>query len=144
MSQVFTNHNNVSDFIPAGDVVVTTGNTIDQDADHSGDVAEYTVIARTATGTLKNMEASDGSEFPVALLKGTIPEADIQGGDVTNVRLYTKGGEFDLDSLVLENSLTSATVIAFMGTAKITIKEALQIVGITFKDADTVAGYENS
>lgn len=144
MSQTRTNLNNFSDFAGAGGVVISEGNTILQDADHTGDVLEYTVIARTAAGALKNMEASDGSEYPVALLRGVIPNADITAGNVSNVQLYTAGKYFKEASIVLENSLTLDTAVVWHGTAATTIREALQDQGIFIRPVDAATGYENS
>lgn len=146
MSQTRTNLNNVSGVKGPGDVRTRVGVTIAQYTDFNKDVAEFTVIAKTATGTYKIMTANDGTEWPIGLLRGTIPEADIEGGNVTNQILYVFGKDFDEGKIVLENSLTLNTAIPFFAATgpDLTIREALQMNGILTRTVDAIAGYENS
>jgi hypothetical protein len=110
MVQVRTNHNNISQFAPAADVIVRTGVTVARDAARgTADMADLTVMAVDSTGDLiplTDKTAVDGTQIPIGLLKGTIDAADIVAGDVTGQRLYKSGKFFVESQVVLENSLT--------------------------------------
>lgn len=146
MSQTRTDHNNLSSVMGPSDVRTEVGITIDQSAAFGKDVAELTVIAKSATGTYVIMTANDGTQQPIGLLRGTIPQADIEAGNVADQILYKSGKDFKEADIVLENSLTLDTAIPFHGAtnADLTIREMLQANGIFTRKADTVTGYENS
>ena len=91
--------------------------TIIQIGAHSCDLVQFTLMAQIAASEKwipwTTVTAVDGTAYPTGIYTGDdIPEATIQAGDVTDRMILVFDMEFDEGMLVIENSLTLATVIA--------------------------------
>lgn len=106
--------------------------------------AARTVLAQvTASGKLvpfTDEAAADGSKYPKYVLKD---EHDATGGDVANVEVYEQGEFLDRD-VVIRNSKTFDTFITLGTNYSVTVRQALQQMGITFREDIDLDGYENS
>jgi hypothetical protein len=106
--------------------------------------AARTVLAQvTASGKLvpfTDEAAVDGSKYPKFILKD---EHDATGGDVTNVEVYEMGEFLDRD-IVIRASKTLATFITLGTNYAVTVRQALQQMGIYFREDIDLDGYENA
>lgn len=123
-------------FILGGSGNFKDDQTIQQDAGRgSADMLQNTVMVIDAADLkLKPMTVLTdvtSESNPVGLLMATIDAADIVAGDVTNQKLLVGGNiQVDEDKIVLENSLTLASLITVPTGAQKTIRQALQDLGI--------------
>jgi hypothetical protein len=90
--------------------------TIKQDAQRATPLAPFTVLAKiAATGLyvpLTSVTATDGSAIPAGIYIGpAITAAALVAGNVTDCPILKSGARVDSGQLVLENSLTLATVV---------------------------------
>lgn len=93
---------------------------IAQDAARATPLAQYTLMARiAATGKyvpLTSLTATDGSAIPAGIYLGdAITAARLVAGDITDCQIVVGFSELDETMLVIENSLTLASV--FSGNA---------------------------
>lgn len=110
--------------------------TIEQDAGRgAADMVIYTVMVKDATtAKLKPMTSLTdvtSESSPVGLLWQTVDAAGIVAGDVTNQKLLVGGNiQVDEDKIIIENSLTLASLITVPAGNQRTIRQALQDLGI--------------
>lgn len=134
-------------FIRNGTALVKYG-TIVQDAGRSGDLVANTVLsydpATAKWHPFTDETATDGTQFPKGINVHTITEAAIAAGDVADVAIWVKGEIVDSGQLVIENSLTLATVINAPAGINITVEECLRYTNIYVEDTVDVDGYENT
>lgn len=127
-------------FIRHGSATYREDQTVLQDAGRLTDMALYTLMSQDPTTEkwvpMTNIAAVDGTEKPTGILLQTLATADIVAGDVTEVNILTAGHILDREQLVLENSLTLASVIASLN---MTIERWLQTVGFQFADTDPIS-----
>jgi hypothetical protein len=137
--ETVTNHVNRSNFVPAADLISRTGFTAAQNESRSGDIVNLTVMAKDSDGNLiplTDNTAVDGTQIPVGILRGTIPEADLKADDVSNVEMYIAGKYFNEDDITLENSLTLESEITVdTYTANVATADAVEIATLAQDDA---------
>jgi hypothetical protein len=121
--------------------------TVAQDAGRSGDMVAKTVMAYNPT--TKKWEpwtdetASDGTQFPRAILLDTLAEADIQAGDIVGVPLLVGGVITDVDQLVFENSLALDTVINSPAGINTSAEDKLRECGLAVEYTINIDEFEN-
>lgn len=135
--------NDNTGFILGGQGQFKDDQTIQQDAARgTADMELYTVmVIDAADSKLKPMtvlnDATSESK-PVGLLFQTVAAADIVAGDVDDQKLLVGGNiRVDEDKIVLENSLTLASLITVPAGGQKTIRQALQDIGIFPTKAET-------
>jgi len=124
-------------FIAPGSGVRSTITVLGAVSGGSGTDISGASFLNGAAGTATQGTGADGSNLPAGIIRTSITAAALVAGDVTGIRVTVGGKDgvaVDRDQIVLENSLTLATVIP--STQK-TIEMALRDLGIFM--ADTVA-----
>ena len=122
-----------------------------QDGGRATDLLSRTLMAKiAATGKwvpYTDIAATNGAGIPAGIYDpegelGDIPSADIVAGDVVDVPILIFGARFDENQLVIENSLTLATVIAD-GIQTITVRDALLEKSLIANDSISASSFEN-
>ena len=141
-----TNYN----IILSGETLVKDNETLLQDAGRTTALARGTVMARiAATGKwvpLTNVALLTGEGVARGIYMGEeVTAAALVAGDVTG-RLILVGGAATLssDEVILENSLTAATVVAGGTLAARTIADDLAAVGLFLEDVIDIDEFENA
>jgi hypothetical protein len=120
-------------FIIGGPGVSKLG-TFVQDADRSGDIEIYTVVAYNPTSglwePLTDVTATDGTQFPRGIIMQTITEAEIKAGNVANVPILKGNAIVDSEQLVLENSYVLSDIINVPTNYNTCIEDELKHIGI--------------
>jgi len=138
-----TNHPYIVDGVPFVKRV-----TIKQDAGRSGAMVKGTIMAYDTTNKkyvpLTDVAATDGTQFPKAILLEDQTEAAIKAGDITNVPMIVggRGLVMNEDLLTWENSLTKDSIITVPTNLKIAAWEWLLQIGIVFVDTQEGTSYE--
>lgn len=112
--------------LPESSITVLTAGTAGTDISGAGFLAGTAGAVTAATG-------EPSSAIPAGILgSNDIAEADIQAGDVDDVKVFTSGEPkyFNEDKIVLENSLTPDTVIPATGK---TIRYTLYELGLVIQ-----------
>jgi hypothetical protein len=124
--------------------------TVTQIAARSGDIAQYTVMAKYTTGAnagewapYDDVTDTDGRAYPAGILLTTITEAAIKAADVA-APILVGGAIYDTSQLVLENSYTLDTVIATGTVYSTTIDRELRKLGLYAESTIDIQGYENT
>lgn len=125
--------------------------TVAQDGSRSGDLVIFTVMVRNPSNgeklePMSVLNSAAGLSEPAGLLGVTITEAEMIDGDVDSAPLVFQADEVNEDLIVLEGGLSLDDVIVG-GTnysPNITIRHALQKMGIYMSKTLDVTDYENS
>lgn len=139
---------NTESFIKKGNARIKYG-TFKQNAQRSGDVEAYTLLAFDSANllwtTFTDETATDGTQIPMGISYREITEAQVQAGNVGDYPVYYAGtATFDEDQLTIENSKTMDTVITVPTNQKLTVRQQLErigLIGVTVTDIDA---YENA
>lgn len=109
-----------------------------QDAGRTTPLAPYTLMAQIAASgkwvPWTSATATNGAAIPAGIflpsdIQGEITAAQLVAGDVKDVSILTFGAQFDKAKLVIENSLTLATVVnPSDATNKYMVKTCQQIL----------------
>ena len=151
VSQVRLNIDNTPFFLN-GQVYTAANAAVLQIGARSGDIEQYTVMAKYTAGAnvgkwapYDDVTDTDGRACPAGILLTAITEAAIQAADV-NAPIAVGGDAvaFDTNKLVIENSYTLATEIATGTIAATTIRRKLRELGLFDEDTIDVQGYENA
>jgi hypothetical protein len=115
--------------------------TVTQDGGRTDDLAFGTVCSRNPSTDkwvpLTNIAATNGTQNPKGIIMQTIATADLVAGDVEDVAMLLSDALIDEEQVVLENSLTLASVITVPTNVATDVRDALRAnCNITF--ADTV------
>lgn len=114
----------LTNFILGGLPIRATGDIADDDS-RSGDLAQYTVMAYDTTNEnwvpLTDVDALDGTNVPSAIYMGAdIAEATIKAGPTSlqpgDLLIGGAGCRVDKNKVVLENSLTLASICLYVDT----------------------------
>jgi hypothetical protein len=127
---------------------------LDQDGGRSAPLVYGTVMAKVAATQqwvpFTSATATDGSAIPLGIFVGEdVPAADLVAGDVTDQPILI-GGQVMVDQtqLVIENSLTLATVIEPSDATNTyfvqTVKDYLANVGIWVESTIAISAAENA
>jgi hypothetical protein len=120
-------------FILAGPGYQKAG-TFAQIGARSGDIEYGTVVSYApATGLwhpFRSAGGTDGTQTPKGIVLATIAEADLKAGAVDDVPVLIGNALIDSEQLVVENSLTLATVITVPTNCAQNVEDALRNVGI--------------
>lgn len=111
-------------------------------------LVQFTLLAKiSATGKYvpyTDIAAVDGSGLPAGIYLGDdIAGADIVAGDVVDLPVLVGGNAFfDENQLILENSLTLATVIGGVTLHNQTIRDALKKIGLYSEDTVDISSFQ--
>lgn len=141
-----------------GGVPIYSTGTLAEDSGRSTDLAQFTVLAYDTTNEnwvpLTDIDALDGTNVPSAIYVGpAVAAASIAAGDVElgadTLLIGGRGVIVDKNKLVLENSLTLASICLYVDTGGTngslgTIEQNLRKLGIFMGDIVDASSYENS
>ena len=122
--------------------------TIKQDAGRSGAMVKGTIMAYDTANKkyvpFSDATATDGTQFPCAVLLEDQTEAAIKAGDIANVPMIVGGRGLVLneDLLTWESSTTKDDVITVPTNLKIAAWQWLLQQGIVFVDTQEGTSYE--
>jgi hypothetical protein len=146
--QAQTNISTVS-FLRDGVAYSKDNETLAQDAGRSTELAAYTLMAYNPT-TAKwepytDNTATDGTQWPAGIIKMAYSAADIAAGDIADVPIWVggKGLVIDENQLVIENSLTLATIINEPLNTNKSVETVLRERGIFTQVTQDVDAYQN-
>ena len=77
-----------------------------------------------------NVSATDGTQRPCGILMQSLTAASLVAGDVTDVAILIGNAVIDDGLLVLENSVTLASIITVPTNVAITVEDAMRQAGI--------------
>lgn len=136
-------------FILNGPSKVKEAEIVVQDAGRvTGDLLRHTVMSFDPTTGLwhpfTDETAADGTQFPRGISMAAIEEAAIIAGNVPNIPILVGGWcVVDLNQLVIENSLTLATVVNVPAGIFLSVEECLRLVSIYVGDTISIEEFEN-
>ena len=134
-------------FILQGSGLSKTKQTLLQDAGRSGDLLRHTLMAYNPT-TAKwvpytDETATDGTQIPAGIIMASVTEASIIAGDVINIPILVRGLVVDKNALVIENSLTLATIVNVPAGLNKSVEELLRGTGIFMQNTTGINRFEN-
>ena len=123
--------------------------TIAQDAGRSAVLAPNTLMAKVAASEKWtpwiSASATDGTAHPQGIFVGEeITAAALVAGDVTDQPIIEFGIDFDEDLLVIENSLTLATVITVGTTDLRSARDILKTQTLIPRSTISISNQENT
>jgi hypothetical protein len=135
-------------FILTGDGV-TKRATVAQDAGRTADMERNTVMAYDPTNAnwvpWTDETATDGTQYPKGILLATLATAEIVAADVEDVPILVgKDITVDQDQLVIENSLTLATIVNIPAGFNTSCEDLLRYTGIWMQDTIDIDDLENT
>ena len=118
----------------------------------SADIERYTVVTRNPTTGLwwayTDVDAVDGTQWPQGIVMETVDGAALHLANITDVAVLKGNALCDEDQLVLENSLTLASIIDFddagsdLNQINTTIEQELRKLNIRFADTIDITELE--
>jgi hypothetical protein len=124
-------------FIREGGGYVKNG-TVAQIAVRTGAMALYTVMSYNPTTgqwhPLTNIAATDGTQRPAGILMKALTELELEAGDIASVPILIGNALVDKDQVILENSVTLATIITVPTNGAISVEDELRRIGIFVTD----------
>ena len=121
-------------FILFGPGIIKSAQTVAQDAGRTTDMEFGTVMAYNPTTELwepfTDETATDGTGHPQGFLQRTLETADIVAGDVDDVPILVGDACVDEDQIVIENSLTLATICNVPAGLNKSVEQMLRLLGL--------------
>lgn len=136
-------------FIRQGTSLVKEAEVVAQDGARTTDLEFGTVMAQNPTSLkwvpLTDVTLNTGEQLPQGVLLYTIPFAQLVAGDVVDMPILKKGEILDRESVILENSLTFASVITNPDLPlNVTVESWLAQNNIFTEYTVDITGYENA
>ena len=133
-------------FILGGPGLTKQAETVAQDAQRSGDMAVYTLMAKNpSTGKwtpFTDETATDGTQYPRGVLLKKLTEAEIKAGDVVNTPILVGDAIVDQNQLTIENSKTLATIVNVPTNFNTAVEDLLRQIGIFMQDTVDISELE--
>lgn len=139
-----------AEFVKDGNGYVKPNETFLQDAGRGTAILyKGTVVSKIAASgkwvPFTDETATDGSQIPAGVVLEDIPAASLVAGDVLDIPVLCGAGcTVDENLLIIENSLTLATVVTVPVNIALTVEDCLQIRGIYMALTVDIDEYENA
>ena len=133
-----------------GDFFVSDNEVIADIDARSGALVPYTLMAYNPTNDewvpWTVASGIDGTQYPSGILMATYTEAEIQAGPITDVPIIVggRGAVIDLSQLVIENSLTLATIITVPTNNAQNAEQHLRSLGIFVQVTTPRSNFQNA